>query len=298
MSAKFNMGTLVSDVKKQFKDAKMSNKLGMGDKLKQLGEGDFLKMPQWWVDVTNTPGLPYGAGVQFAGKTDSGKTSVALEAIKAAQEQNHAVIYIETENKTSERDLLKKGIDPTQIAIIRTTVAEEAFEMLFTVWDAIKDKHPEAPMLIVWDSFGNMVSQRDSDLSMIDGKQKPGGKGAANRLGLSKLISKFSGSSKVALFIVNYTYANLGSPGRTNAGGEALGLLSSLIYQTSRRGWLEKTVKGEKVRIGAQVQWTLYKNHVFKDTPGPKQILVNITSNGLEIVGKSNGGSSDEQEEE
>jgi RecA/RadA recombinase len=294
---KFNMDKLVSDVKKQFKDEKLSNKLGTGNKLKQLGEGDFLKMPQWWVEATNTPGLPYGAGVQFAGKTDSGKTSAALEAIKAAQEQEHAVIYIETENKTSERDLINKGIDPKQIAIIRTTVAEEAFDMLFELWDGVKNSYPDAPMLIVWDSFGNMVSQRDSELTMLDGKQKPGGKGSANRLGLSKLIAKMEQSSKVALFLVNYTYANLGSPGRTNAGGEALGMLSSLIYQTARRSWLEKTVKGEKVRIGAQVQWTLYKNHIYKDNPGPKQVLVNITSSGLEVVGKINSPDSSNEEE-
>ncbi len=291
------MDKLVSDVKKQFKDEKLSNKLGTGNKLKQLGEGDFLKMPQWWVEATNTPGLPYGAGVQFAGKTDSGKTSAALEAIKAAQEQEHAVIYIETENKTSERDLINKGIDPKQIAIIRTTVAEEAFDMLFELWDGVKNSYPDAPMLIVWDSFGNMVSQRDSELTMLDGKQKPGGKGSANRLGLSKLIAKMEQSSKVALFLVNYTYANLGSPGRTNAGGEALGMLSSLIYQTARRSWLEKTVKGEKVRIGAQVQWTLYKNHIYKDNPGPKQVLVNITSSGLEVVGKINSPDSSNEEE-
>ena len=295
--SKFNMDKLVSDVKKQFKNEKLSNKLGTGNRLKQLGEGDFLKMPQWWIDATNTPGLPYGAGVQFAGKTDSGKTSAALEAIKAAQEQEHAVIYIETENKTSERDLINKGIDPKQIVIIRTTVAEEAFDMLFELWDGVKNNYPDAPMLIVWDSFGNMVSQRDSELTMLDGKQKPGGKGSANRLGLSKLIAKMEQSSKVALFLVNYTYANLGSPGRTNAGGEALGMLSSLIYQTARRGWLEKTVKGEKVRIGAQVQWTLYKNHIYKDNPGPKQVLVNITSAGLEVVGKTNNPDSSSEEE-
>jgi len=286
--SKFDMGSLASDIKKQFKDTKLSGKIGIGNRLRQLGPDDFLKMPKFWQEATNTPGLPYGAGVQFAGKTDSGKTSVAIEAMKAAQEQNHGIIYVETENKTTERDLVIKGIDPSQVIIIRTTIAEQAFELLFTAWDSFDKAYPGSPLLIVWDSFGNMVSQRDSQLSMIEDKQQIGGKGKSNRLGLSKLYSRFEQSSKVALFIVNYTYANLGSPGKTNAGGDALGLLSSLIYQTARRGWIEKTVKGEKVRLGAQVQWTLYKNHVFKDNPGPKQVLVNITSNGLEVVGKNN----------
>lgn len=293
--SKFDMTSLAQDVQKQFKGGKMAAKVGSGNRLKQLGENDFLKMPQWWVDATHTPGLPHGAGVQLAGKTDSGKTTAAIEAMKAAQEQGYAVIYIETENKTTTRDLEKKGVDPSQVYTIRTTVAEEAFDLLFSTWDKFDEKYKGEPLLIVWDSFGNMVSQRDSELSMTDGKQKPGGKGAANRLGLSKLIARFEQSAKVCLLIINYTYANLGSPGRTNAGGEALGLLSSLIYQTARRGWLEKTVKGEKVRIGAQVQWTLYKNHVYKDTPGPKQVVLNITSSGVECANKSD--SSDDSEE-
>lgn len=292
--SKFNFNGLVDDIRKQFKGTKMSSKVGVGNRLRQLKSEDFLKMPPWWVEATNTPGLPYGAGVQLAGKTDSGKTSAALEAIKMAIEQGHGVIYIETENKTTERDLVVKGIDSSQVFIIRTTISEQAFELLFAAWAEFEKSYPDSPLLIVWDSFGNTVSQRDSELSMIDGKQKPGGKGSANRLGMSKLVSKFEQSSKVALLIVNYTYSNIGSPGRTNAGGEALGLLSSLIYQTTRRGWLEKTVKGEKVRIGAQVQWTLYKNHVFKDTPGPKQVLLNITSSGIEYVGGSNNTDSEE----
>lgn len=287
MSKKFNMSGLVSSIQKQFKGSTLSSKIGVGNRLRQLGDSDFLKMPQWWVDATNTPGLPYGAGVQLAGKTDSGKTSAALEAMKCAIEQGHGVIYIETENKTTERDLVTKGIDPSQVFIIRTTISEQAFELLFAAWDQFKLDNPDAPLLIVWDSFGNSVSQRDSELSMIDDKQQIGGKGKANRLGLSKLISKFEEASKVAFLLINYTYSNLGAPGQKNAGGDALGLFCSLIYQTARRGWLEKTVKGEKVRIGAQVQWTLYKNHVFKDMPGPKQVLLNISSEGIECMNKN-----------
>lgn len=291
--SKFKMANLVADVKKQFKDEKLSAKIGTGNRLRQLGPEDFLKMPKWWTDATNTPGLPYGAAVQLAGKTDSGKTSAAIEAMKAAQEQGHGIIYIETENKTTERDLQIKGIDPADVFIIRTTISEHAFELLFAAWDAFEKNYPKTPLLIIWDSFGNSVSQRDFELSMVDDKQQIGGKGKANRLGLSKLITRFEQASKVAFLILNYTYANLGAPGNKNAGGEALGLFSSLIYQTARRGWLEKTVKGEKVRVGAQVQWTLYKNHVFKDNPGPKQVLIDITSAGLQVVGAQ-----DEESEE
>lgn len=291
------MQGIAAEVQKQFKsNDKLSTKVGVGNKLRQLKDSDFMKMPKWWVDATKTPGLPYGAGVQLAGKTDSGKTSAALDAMKAALEQNHGVIYVETENKTTERDLQVKGIDPSQVFIIRTTISEHAFELLFAAWESFEKAYPDTPLLIIWDSFGNTVSQRDNELSMVDDKQQIGGKGKANRLGLSKLVAKFEQSSKVAFLIVNYTYANFGSPGNKNAGGEALGLLSSLIYQTARRGWVEKTVKGEKVRLGALVQWTLQKNHVFKDNPGPKVVTLSITGEGIKYMGETNEDNNESEE--
>jgi hypothetical protein len=58
-----------------------------------------------------------------------------------------------------------------------------------------------------------------------------------------------------------------------------------LTYQTSRKSWLEKTVKGEKVRYGAKVQWKLFKNHIDKTNPGPKVIELDITKEGIELTG-------------
>lgn len=297
MSKLFDMSSLAAEVSKDFKDKPhIASRVSSGDKLKKLGPDDFLKMPKWWQEATNMPGLPYGAGVQLAGKTDCGKTSAAIVAMKCALDQKHAVLYVETENKTTEQDLINRGIDPEQIFLIRTTISENAFDLLFAAWDKIETRYPGVPILIVWDSFGNMVSQRDMDLTMSDGKQKPGGKGAANRLGLNKFIARFEQSTKVSLLLINYVYANIGAPGSQNAGGVALGQLSSLIYQCSRKGWLTKTVKGKKIRIGAQVKWALNKNHVFKDNPGPMEVILNITGAGIEYIGGSSSSSSDQEE--
>ena len=100
--SKFDMSKLVQNVQKEFKNTSLATKIGTGNRLKQLGEEDFLKMPQWWIQATNTPGLPYGTGVVLAGRTDSGKTTGAIEAMKAAQAIGAGIIYAETENKTTE----------------------------------------------------------------------------------------------------------------------------------------------------------------------------------------------------
>jgi RecA/RadA recombinase len=286
--SKFNLSGIIDKVNKEnAKRSKLMAKIGTGDSLKTLSKDNFLEMPKWWQDATNTYGLPYGGMVQIAGDSDSGKTSCAIAAMKAAQAQDVAVLYVETEGKTTKEDLEMSGLDTSQIMLVQTAIAEKAFSSMFKLWDAFNAEYPNERLLIVFDSIGNVVSQHDEEIDMAETSQKPGGKGKTNRSGVNLMVSRCE-RQKAAILILNYTYANIGSPGKTNAGGKALNFFSSLTYQTTRKGWIEKTVKGEKVRIGAAVQWTLFKNHIKKNDPGPKNVILSITADGIKFEGYSN----------
>lgn len=283
--SKYDLSSIVDDVRKNFKNEKLSAKVGMVTDLKELTEDDYIKLGDWWKNATHLPGIPLGRLTTLAGGADSGKTSVAIQTIKAALEQDCAVIYAETENKTTERDFQEWGVDPSQIILISSNIAEELYELVLAAWDGFKNQYPESKLLVVIDSIGNLISLRDEEIDMLEQSSQPGGKGKANRLGLSKMVSRMS-KDNTALFLVSYTYDNMGSPGKTTAGGMALHLLSSLMYQTSRKGWVEKTVKGDKQRIGAIVTFTLQKNHLNKSDPGDKKIEFKITKEGIEYAGK------------
>ena len=118
-----------------------------------------------------------------------------------------------------------------------------------------------------------------------------GGAAKTNRLGLSAMRAKMT-RDPVAVLLVNRTYDNMGSPGKTNAGGDAINFFSMLTLQTARKGWYEKTIKGEKVRAGAIVIWTIYKNHyakALKNENGdtvllPKSVELRITSEGIHPI--------------
>lgn len=271
------------------KNKNIAKKIGLGTDLPTLTEDDFIKMPEWWKAATNTFGLPFGRLIMIAGNSDSGKTVCCLQAMKTALDQGVAVIYCDTELKTSAKDMENWGIDPSQIMIVQSAVAEEVYEYLFTLWDTFKETYPDKPLLVIIDSLGNMISLRDSEIDITEQSSQPGGKGKVNRLGLSKIVSKMHEDNKVAVLLVSYTYDQIGmGHGKVNAGGKSLDFYSSLTYQTSRKGWLEKTVKGERIRVGAEVIWKLYKNHLNKDNPGFKQIVLRITSGNVELVNKSN----------
>lgn len=282
---RFDINQVVAKVQSLYaKDPKKAAKFGQGNDLRALNDEDFVLMPEWWQKGTNTKGLPFGKIVMIAGDSDSGKTSAAVAAMKAAQTQGHGVLYVETEGKTTKNDLESWGVDSEQIMLVQSSIAEEAFEMMFDLWDSFFDKYPEAKLLVVFDSLGNVVSKRDIEIDLTSQNQKPGGKGQTNRLGLNKLVAKRD-EDDVAVLMINYTYDNIGSPGKTNAGGKAVNFFSCLTYQTSRKGWLEKTVKGVKHRTGAKVQWRLFKNHLDKTNPGPKSIELDITAEGITLVG-------------
>ncbi len=285
--SKYNLNKVLDDTRKLYKTtpSTLAN-VGLGSSLHKNDDTEFIIMPEWWQKGTNTKGLPFGRLVMIAGDSDSGKTSAAIEAMKAAQAQGVAVLYVETENKTTEEDLKSYGIDTEQIMLVRESLAEKAYEAMFALWEVFFDNYPTGKLLVIVDSIGNVLSLHDVNLNLTDGNQKPGGKGKTNRLALNKMIVKTKiDSNKVAILLSNYTYDNIGSPGKTNAGGKALNFFSSLTYQTTRKQWLERTVKGEKVRYGARVQWRLFKNHLNKSSPGPKTIELDITSQGIRLVG-------------
>ncbi len=282
--SKFNMNKLVSDIRKQFKDdERLAKRVGSGSNLSKMTDADFITMPEWWQQISGVPGLPYGKLVMIAGDSDSGKTSAAIEAMKAAQSQEVGIIYVETEGKTTEQDLKAWGVDPSGILLVQSSIAEEAFELMFAAWDAFKTNYPGSRLLIIFDSIGNVVSQRDSEIDLMEQNSQPGGKGKVNRLAINKMISKRD-EDNAAILIINYTYDNMGSPGKTNAGGKAVNFFSSLTFQTSRKGWHEKQEAGKKVRIGADVTWKLFKNHLDRSGSKAKEFTLRITSQGIKVV--------------
>lgn len=286
LAKKFDMASIAEEVRKEFKDQpKLAKRIGVGSNLSELSEKDFITMPSWWKEITGVPGLPFGKLVMLAGDSDSGKTSLAITAMKAAQTQDVGVIYVETEGKTSKSDLVSWGVDVNGIILVQSGIAEEAFELLFAAWDGFKKKYPGAPLLVVFDSIGNVVSQRDSEISLTEQSSQPGGKGKINRLALNKMVAKRD-EDNAAILVLNYCYDNMGAPGKTNAGGKALNFFSSLTFQSSRKGWYEQQVKGRKVRSGAIVIWKLYKNHLNRSGQNLKEVELKITSDGFEVVGK------------
>ena len=289
--SRFDFSKTITKIQNSLKDERRAGQFGLGSNLESVSTKpeDYVVLPEWWRESFGIMGLRFGHFVQIAGEPDSGKTSVSLLAIRCAQQQGYAVVYVETEGKTSEEYLIAAGIDPNALITIRSKIVEEAFDAANLVIDAVFNDYPDAKLLFVFDSYGNTVSMRDSELKLTENSAMVGGAAKTNRLGIGAIAAKQI-NHPIACLIVNYTYDNMGSPGKTNAGGKALNFHCMLTIQSSRKAWYECTVDKVKVRAGADVLWKTYKNHYAKSLKSadgenillPKEIVLRITAEGFQ----------------
>lgn len=295
---KFNFSGVIADVRTSLKYEKRDNDMedvSSGDTLPPVSRDpkDYVVMPDWFNEHYGVLGLPFGKIVQIAGDSDTGKTSMCITAMKAAQEQGYGIIYVETEGKTSPEDLTDWGVDPAGVMVIRSNITEKAFDMSFRALDSFFEHYPKEKVLFVFDSFGNTISLHDEDLDIVGANQKVGGAAKTNRVGLGRIISKME-NNPIAVLIVNYDYANLGSVGQTQAGGKALKFYTMIGIRSTRTGDYVKTKDGKKVKAGAFVKWDTFKNHYQKtaiDAQGnrrdlPKELFLKITAEGVQKIDK------------
>ncbi len=292
--SKFDFSETIAKVQNSFaKDERRASQIGLGTALESISNdpADYVVMPDWWKANYGVLGIKFGHFVQWAGEPDSGKTSVSLVAIKAAQDQGYGVVYVETEGKTGPEDLEAAGIDSNGVLVLHTKITEEAFDGSNRLIDQFFDDFPTEKLLYVYDSYGNTISMRDAEVNLTEKAAMVGGAAKTNRRGISAIAAKQI-KYPIAVLIVNYTYDNIGSPGKKNAGGKALDFHCMLTIQTSRKKWYERTVNGQKMRAGAEVLWKVYKNHyakALKDENGkqillPKELNLRISAAGFEVL--------------
>lgn len=283
--SKINFLEVAEKLRKTIKNKEEAKFISTGDEITTpTKKEDFVVMPEWWQEVSGgLLGLPYGYVVMIAGNPDSGKSSCAIQAIKAAQEQGAAVILADTERKTTKKRLVDWGVDPSRLARVEAPYLEKMYEGIDLWINGIKDQDPDAKILVIVDSLGNTPSFREAEVEEMTGPQQPGVAAKANKKGLKRLIPKLV-KDKVALLLINQTYNNLGSPGKSNTGGEGPNYFSALTIQTSRVKWLEETSKGVDYRRGARVQWTVYKNHLTLEGQVKKRTLLDITKDGITVA--------------
>ena len=249
--------------------------------------------PQEWIDMSpaykqifNLPGMPVGHMSMVFGRSDTGKSTMAMELAAYAQKQGMVPIFIITENKFSEKRAEQMGVDFEKALLFKgIKTIEQGVLLVKQMLDDLDDpKQPEFKFdpVFIWDSIGATPTKDELDRKTEEGE----GSGAMMKAAKvikeefqRYLVHRINGTREetcpynATMFIVNQGYMsppNL-QMGKRNTtveayGGDGLWLPCTLIFRMggilTRSSKVEATRQGEKMNYAIKSGILLDKNHI------------------------------------
>lgn len=290
--SKVNPAKIISEMQKLYaKDKKSTSLITSGDTIKaSYSEEDVIPLSESNPvrQLYNLPGLPYNKIIQFAGKPDSGKSTVAAEIIVAAQKVGVHPIVWDSEDKLDVGRLTNMGGKPQDIFLVKTNEILKGGELVRKFVTAIKDQDEKAKLLVVWDSAGGSQSRSHAERELDNERHAQPGQDAKEIGTVMKmfvaLINKYPDS--IAIYIANQTYAKIGfmMKGDAASGGSKLEFHSSGIVFLKRIKVLTKKVKGAEIKYGIVTRATVYKNHLSRDKTSIHKMDFEVTADGYSAL--------------
>ncbi len=190
-------------------------------------------------------GFPRGRIIEVFGPESSGKTTLALHAVAAAQQAGGIAAFIDAEHALDPSWAKKLGISLESLLVSQPTSGEEALQIAELL---IKSN---AVDIIVIDCVAALVPQKE-----LDGEIGDSFVGLQARM-MSQAMRKLTGAiakSKTTVIFINQIREKIGvmfgSP-ETTPGGRALKFYSSCRVDVRRIGTLKdgEDVVGQRVRV-------------------------------------------------
>jgi recombination protein RecA len=261
------MPAKVVDMTVKKEDKLKALEAAIGQIEKSFGKGSVMKMGQNRIaddiDVVSTGslgldiglgigGLPKGRIVEIYGPESSGKTTLALHAVAAAQQDGGACAFVDAENALDANYAKKLGVNLDELLISQPDSGEQALEIVDTL------VRSGAIDVLVIDSVAALVPRAE-----VEGEMGDSHVGLHARLmsqALRKLTASIARSNCLVIFInqirlkIGVMYGNP----ETTTGGNALKFYASVRLEIRRAGF----IKEKDETIGNQTRVKVVKNKV------------------------------------
>jgi hypothetical protein len=270
----------------------------------------WIKMSEAFQALTGLPGIPEGHTVMVTGRSDTGKTTMLIEAAMYAQKQNVLPVFIITEKKWSWDRIVEGGFDKEN-CLYRDdidTIEEGCDFMQQIIRDQTEGRLP-TDIIFLWDSIGATPSRAehkaaeetlDAQMKAIaDEKEIPDAKGGGMmvtarvlRERITRNLShKISATRKetcpwnATFLVVNHAYqAPPSFPGGVTTlvpyGGDAIYLAATLVFRMggvmSNSSKVTATKDGVDISFAIKSSFTTMKNHI-SDASGSGKIICTAT---------------------
>lgn len=289
-----DIGELVSSVKGRYskKEQGLAKAITVGDELYLPTTDDAYVLANdfpFWHALTGLKGIPFGRIVQFSGRPDSGKSTMAALFMKAAQEQDVLVILWDAEKKFDSKRLEKMGGDPNKLLVCRAKLIKEGMNQFTWAIQEAKKKDPKVKIIFIWDSVAaslNALEDEEEDKwSNQPGVQAKEVNRVCKRV--NQLMEKYrdpdTGNDTICSIMVNQVYTNIGSVGYVEKGGEGLYYACSLILQLTRKKDLVRQKNKVAMKYGILTRAKVKKNHLFDAEECVQQLELVVSAKTIEL---------------
>ena len=233
---------------------------------KQFGKGSIMKLGESVHEVVpaistgslkldealGVGGLPKGRIIEIYGPESSGKTTLTLQVLAAAQKEGDTVAFIDAEHALDPIYAAKLGVDVDELLVSQPDTGEQALEIVETL------VRSGAINVIIVDSVAALTPKAE-----IEGEMGDSHMGLQARL-MSQALRKLTAVAKknnVTIIFINQIRMKIGvmfgSP-ETTTGGNALKFYASVRLDIRRTGAIKK---GEDT-IGNETRIKVVKNKV------------------------------------
>jgi RecA/RadA recombinase len=222
-------------------------------------------------------GIPVGLITAFAGEESTGKSFLGANIAREGQKSGFIVIYVETENSPIGEMLIKVGADPDNIIKPEGcfTISDVKNNLVKTMRD-IHEQFPESKLLIILDSLGNLVS--DKQLYGDIEKDKVGhdqGMKAKELKALAAILTTELGRCNGTMVVINHVYLKPGQnpalpPEQVFSGGSGFLYTASVIVYMHKRTEKDEeenlaTGKTVKRAVGVFIRGSTKKNRIIPE---------------------------------
>lgn len=225
----------------------------------------WIEMPEFFQKAVGGKGFPCGHITQIVGESDTGKTTMLMEAMVRTQKAGGLCFLIDSEHKFSFKRFTEMGGHADTITVMSVDSLEEAWNSIHAVIQEVTDirkANPDLPVFLAWDSVAASVP--DALLEADAGDFHVSVEAKINNKEVRKCRQAVKRSNIAAVFI-NHTYMDMPKFGIAKEilkGGKEMFYLSTLIIKTKRRAWLDRQVNGLAQRYGSHSLLEVFKGHL------------------------------------
>jgi len=236
-----------------------------GSKEELIQVSDWIEMPEYFQRCVGGKGIPCGHITQIYGDSDTGKSTIVMDAMVRLQKEGGVVYLIDSEHKFDFDRFETMGGNSLDVVSIIVNSLEESWDALDDALTDLQDMRitgDSTKVLFVWDSVPASVAEKVLDSNAE--KAHVSVEAKINNTNVRKVRQKIRSTNAATMFI-NHHYMTMPTFGYAKEqlkGGAELYFMSTLIVKTARLEDLTRTVGGIKEVYGIKSSLKCKKGHL------------------------------------